>query len=211
MTTIAYTHGGDVATLTVPKAAYETGSAIYTHPVVQYPSGWVGGHQTDAAGNGHPVVQPTTGSHGGSIGGKPESLSLSPGFGDSSHPSYKTYQPADHTSVAGLKEGHKPGQGNQKPSVPADRSPESSTKTQANPSKPTSPKSLTTETSILTTLQIYTSAIPPQSPPPYRQGEALSESEEAPYATTVVVSEAHRYDLTSWTAMTAIVGMILFF
>ncbi|KAF5697378.1 hypothetical protein FGLOB1_12805 [Fusarium globosum] len=210
MTTVACTHGGAVATLTVPKAAYETSSAIYTHPIVQYPSGWVGGHQTDAAGNGHPVVQPTAGSHGGSIGGKPESPSLSPGFGDSSHPSYKTYQPADHTLVAGSKDGHKPGQGNQKPSVPADRSPESSTKTQANPSKPTSPKSLTTETSILTTPQIYTSAIPSQSTP-HRQGEALSESEEAPYATAVVVSEAHRYDLTSWTAMTAIVGMILFF
>ncbi|CZR43779.1 uncharacterized protein FPRO_07304 [Fusarium proliferatum ET1] len=209
MTTVACTHGGDVATLTVPKAAYETSSAIYTHPIVQYPSGWVGGHQTDAAGNGHPVVQPTAGSHGGSIGGRPESPSLSPGFGDSSHPSYKTYQPADYTSVAGSKDGHEPGQGNQKPSVPADRSPESSTKTQANPSKPTSPKSLTTATSILTTPQIYTSAIPSQSPP-HRQGEALSESEEAPHTTAVVVSEAHRYDLTSWTAMTAIVGMILY-
>ncbi|CVL08702.1 uncharacterized protein FMAN_06859 [Fusarium mangiferae] len=210
MTTVACTHGGDVATLTVPKAAYETGSAIYTHPVVQYPSGWVGGHQTDAVGNGHPVIQPTAGSHGVSTGGKPESPSLSPGFGDSSHPSYKTYQPAAHTSVAGSNDGHQPGQGNQKPSVPADRSPESSTKTQPNPSKPTSPKSLTTETSILTTPQLYTSAIPSQSTP-HRQGEAPSESKEAPHATAVVVSEAHRYDLTPWTAMTAIVGMILFF
>ncbi|KIL86461.1 hypothetical protein FAVG1_10290 [Fusarium avenaceum] len=208
MTTVACTHGGDVATLTVPRAAYKTGSAIYTHPVVQYPSGWVGGHQTDAAGNGHPVVQPTAGLHGGSTGGRPDSPSLSPGSGDGSHPSYKTYQPAAHTSVAGSNDSHQLGQGNPKPSVPADGSSESSTKTQMNPPKPPSSKSLTTETIILTTPQVYTSAIPSQSS--HRQGEAPSESKEATHATAVVISEAHRYDLTSWIMLTAIVGMVVF-
>ncbi|KAH6950821.1 hypothetical protein DER45DRAFT_649320 [Fusarium avenaceum] len=208
MITVACTHGGDVATLTVPKAAYKTGSAIYTHPVVQYPSGWVGGHQTDAAGNGHPVVQPTAGLHGGSTGGKPDSPFLSPGSGDGSHPSNKTYQLATHTSVAGSNDSNQPGQGNPKLSVPADGSSDSSTKAQMNPPKPSSSKSSTTETSILTKPQLYASAIPSQSP--HRQGETPSESKEATHTTAVIISEAHRYDLASWITLTAIVGMVVY-
>jgi hypothetical protein len=77
-----------------------------------------------------------------------------------------------------------------------------------NPSKPSSSKSLTTETNILTTPQLYTSAIPSQSP--HRQGEAPSESKEATHATVVVISEAHRYDIASWITLTAIVGMVVF-
>ncbi|KAF4439125.1 hypothetical protein FACUT_4362 [Fusarium acutatum] len=204
MTTVACTHGGDIVTLTVPKAAYEIGDESYTHPIVQYPSGGAGRHQTDAGSNIYPVVQPTRGSQPGPKSGQPESASITTGLHDGSHPSYKTYQPAAHTSAAGSNSDHQSGQGNQQPFAPADSSPESSSKTQANPSKLSSPKSLKTETP-----QLYTSAIPSQSSL-LHQGEAPSESKGAPHATAVVVSEAHRYDLTSWITMTAIAGMVLF-
>lgn len=208
MTTVVCTHGGDVATLTVPKAAYETGSAIYTHPIVQYPSGWVGGHQTDAGGNSYPAVQPTRGSQPSSKNGQPESHTVAAGSKDS-HPSYKTHQPATPTSAVGSNGDDQPEQGYPQPSVAAQDSPESNGNTPMSPSQPSSPKSLITETSIIPTSQLDTSALPSQSSPP-RQSQVPSKSKGAPYASPAVVSEAHRHDLASWITMTAIVGVILF-
>ncbi|EXK83367.1 hypothetical protein FOQG_12384 [Fusarium oxysporum f. sp. raphani 54005] len=186
MTTVACTHGGDIVTLTVPKAAYETGRASYTHPIVQYPSGLVGGYQTDAVGNSYPVVQPTRGSQPGS----------------------KNEQPETPTPAAGSNGDMQPEQGNQQPSLPAHDLPESTSGTLMNPSQPSSPKSLTTETIIIPTPQLETSAIPSKSTPPHH-GQVPSEPKEAPYATPMVVSEAHRYGLTAWIAITAIVGVVL--
>ncbi|KAH7233761.1 uncharacterized protein BKA55DRAFT_695271 [Fusarium redolens] len=213
MTTVACTQGEDVVTLTVPKAAYETGHERYTHPIVQYPSGWVGEHQADAGGNSYPGGQPTASSQDvsqpGSTNGKPKALTLATGLRDGSHPSYKTYQPAAPTSAAGSNDDHRqPGQGNPHLSVPADGSPESNSKTQMNPSQPSSPKSLTTETSPVPTPQLNTSAIPSQ-PSTLHQGQVPSESKEAPHATSMDVSEAHSYELSSWITMSAIVGVVL--
>ncbi|KLO95471.1 uncharacterized protein LW93_8011 [Fusarium fujikuroi] len=208
MTTVACTNGGDVATLTVPKAAYETGSAIYTHPIVQYPSGWLGGHQTDAGSNSYPAVQPTRGSQPNSKNGQPESHTVAAGLKDS-HPSYKTHQPATPTSAVGSNGDDQTEQGYPQPSVAAQGSPESNGNTLMSPSQPSSPKSLITETSIIPTPQLDTSALPSQSSPP-RQSHIPSKSKGAPYASPAVVSEAHRHDLASWITMTAIVGMILF-
>ncbi|KAF5250666.1 hypothetical protein FANTH_4109 [Fusarium anthophilum] len=203
MTTVACTQGGDIVTLTVPKAVCETGSASHTHPIVQYPSGWVGGHQTDAPGNSYP----TGGSHPGSKNGQPEYPTVTSGLQDS-HPSYKTHQHVAPTS-AGATNGYKqPEQGNPQPSVPVQGSADSNSNSPANPSQPSSPKSLTTETSIVHTSQLGNSALPSQ-PSSLGQGQAPSESKAAPYTTSVVVSEAHRYDLTSWIMITALVGMLL--
>ncbi|EXK76136.1 hypothetical protein FOQG_19107 [Fusarium oxysporum f. sp. raphani 54005] len=59
-----------------------------------------------------------------------------------------------------------------------------------NPSQPSSPKSLTTETSAVPTPQLNTSAIPSQ-PSTLQQGQVPSEFKEAPHATSMDVSEAH--------------------
>ncbi|PNP78641.1 hypothetical protein FNYG_07987 [Fusarium nygamai] len=208
MTTVACTHGGDTVTLTIPKAVYETGSASYTHPIVQYPSGWVGGHQTDAGGKSYPAGRPTGGSQPGSKDDQPEVPTAATGIQES-HPSYKTHQPVTPTSAAGSNGDDKPGHGKPQPSVPAQGSPESNSKSPENPSLPASPTSLTTETSIAPTSQLDTSALPSQSSP-LDQGQAPSESKGAPYAASVVVSEAHRSNLATWITMTAIVGIVLF-
>ncbi|KAF5579821.1 hypothetical protein FPCIR_10885 [Fusarium pseudocircinatum] len=203
MTTVACTQGGDIVTLTVPKAVCETDRASYTHPIVQYPSGWVGGHQTDAGGNGYP----TGGSQPGAKNGQPEHSTVITGIQDS-HPSYKTHQAVAPTP-AGASNGYKqPEQGNQQPSVPAQGSAESNSNSPANPSQPSTPKSLTTETSIIPTPQLGNSALPSQ-PSSLGQGQAPSESTGAPYTTSVVVSDAHRYDFTSWITITTVVAMAL--
>ncbi|KAL5623779.1 hypothetical protein FOBRF1_003029 [Fusarium oxysporum] len=205
MATVACTQGEDIVTLTVPKAAYETGRASDTHPIVQYPSGWAGG-------NSNPVVQPTEGPQGGSQHGSknvpPETPTRATGSRDDSHPSYKVHQPATTTSATGSNGDTQPAQGNTRPSVPAQGSPESNSNTPMNPSQPSSPKSLTTETSTIPTPQLDTSAIPSQSSP-LHQDQVPSEPADAPYATPMVVSEARGYSLPSWIAITAIVGMAL--
>ncbi|KAF5979381.1 hypothetical protein FBULB1_5752 [Fusarium bulbicola] len=206
MTTVACTQGGDIVTLTVPKAVCETGPASHTHPIFQYPSGWVGGHQTDAGSNSYPTY-PTRGSQPGSKNGQPEYPTVTTGSQDS-HPTYKTHQPVAPTS-AGASNGYKqPEQGNPQPSVPAQGSAKSISNSPAYPSQPSSPMSLTTETSIVPTSQLGNSALPSQSSP-LDQGQAPSESKGAPSTTSVVVSEAHRYDLTSWIMITALIGMLL--
>ncbi|KAF5668772.1 hypothetical protein FDENT_11701 [Fusarium denticulatum] len=208
MTTVACTQGGDIVTLTVPKAVCETGPASHTHPIVQYPSGWVGGHQTDAGGDTYPTGRPTGSSQPGSKNGRPDYPTVATGSQDS-HPSYKTHQHVSPTS-AGASNGYKqPDQGIPQPSVPAQDAAESNSNTPAYPSQPSSPKSLTTETSTVPTSQLGNSALPSQSSP-HGQGQAPSESTGAPYATSVVVSEAHRSGLATWITITAIVGMVLF-
>ncbi|KAF5544661.1 hypothetical protein FMEXI_6490 [Fusarium mexicanum] len=203
MTTVACTQGGDIVTLTVPKAVCETGRASYTHPIVQYPPGWVGGHQTDAPGNSYP----TGGSQPGSKNGQPEYPTVTAGSQDS-HPSYKTH-PHVAPPSAGATHGYKqPEQGNPQPSVPAQGSAESKSNSPAYLSQPSSPKSLTTETSIIPTSQLGNSALPSQ-PSSLDQGQAPSESKGAPSTTSVVVSYAHRYHLTSWIMITALVGILL--
>ncbi|KAG4287270.1 hypothetical protein FPRO06_04922 [Fusarium proliferatum] len=203
MTTVACTHGGAVATLTVPKAAYETGSAIYTHPIVQYPSGWAGGHQTNAGGNSYPAVQPTRDSQPSSKNGQPEAHTVAAGPKDS-HPSYKTHQPTTPTSAIGSNGDNQPEQGYPQPSVAAQGSPESNGNTLMSPSQPSSPKSLITETSIIPTPQLDTSALPSQSSPP-RPSQVPSKSKGAPYASPAVVSEAHRHDLASYVKDTLLI------
>ncbi|KAL9567515.1 hypothetical protein ACKAV7_008279 [Fusarium commune] len=202
----------DIVTLTVPKAAYETGRESHTHPIVQYPSGWVGGYQTDAGGKSYPVAQPTAGSQvgsqPGSVNSRPETFTRATGLQDHSHPSYKMHQPATPTLAAGSNSDTHPEQGNAKPSVPAQGLPESNNNTPTNPSQPSSPKSLTTETSIIPTPQLDNPATPSQSSPPH-YGQVPSEPKETPYATSMVVSEAHSYELSSWIMITAIVGMVL--
>ncbi|KAF5712282.1 MUC1-extracellular alpha-1 4-glucan glucosidase [Fusarium mundagurra] len=207
MITVACTQGGEIVTLTVPKAAYETGSASYTQPIVQYPSGWVGGHQTDAGGNSHPAVQPTGGSQPGPKNSQPEVPAVATGLQDS-HPSYKVHQPGTPTSAAGSNGDDQPKHGNPQPSVPAQGSPKSNTNSPENPSQPASPTSLTTETNIVPTSQLGTSAVPSQSSYPHHS-QVPSESKGAPYSTPVAVSEAYRHDFSVWTMMTAIVGMLL--
>ncbi|KAH7165049.1 hypothetical protein DER46DRAFT_662164 [Fusarium sp. MPI-SDFR-AT-0072] len=212
MTTVACTQVEDIVTLTVPKAAYETGRESHTHPIVQYPSGWVGGYQTDAGGKSYPVAQPTAGSQvgsqPGSVNSRPETFTRATGLQDHSHPSYKMHQPATPTLAAGSNSDTHPEQGNAKPSVPAQGLPESNNNTPTNPSQPSSPKSLTTETSIIPTPQLDNPATPSQSSPPH-YGQVPSEPKETPYATSMVVSEAHSYELSSWIMITAIVGMVL--
>ncbi|KAF5564855.1 hypothetical protein FNAPI_1933 [Fusarium napiforme] len=208
MTTVSCTHGGDVVTLTVPKAAYETGSASYTHPIVQYPTGWVGGHQTDAGSSSHPAVKPTGGSQPGSKNGQPEVPTTATGI-QGSYPSYKTHQAVNPTSAAGSYGGDQPEHGKPQPSIPAQGSAESNNNSPENPSQPESPTSLTTETSIMPSSQHGTSGLTSESSP-LDQGQVPSESNGAPYATSVVVSEAHKSDLATWITMTAIVGMVLF-
>ncbi|KAF5674643.1 hypothetical protein FCIRC_7708 [Fusarium circinatum] len=206
MTTVACTQGGDIVTLTVPKAVCETGRASYTHPIVRYPSGGVGGHQTDASINSYPTY-PTGISQPGSKNGQPEYPTVTAGSQDS-HPSYKTHQPVAPTSVGATNGYKQPEQRNPQPSVPAQGSVESKNNSPAYPSQPSSLKSLTTETSILPTSQLGNSALPSQ-PSSLDQGQAPSESKGAPSTTSVVVSGAHRYDLTSWIMITALIGMLL--
>jgi hypothetical protein len=84
----------------------ETGSKGYTHPILQYPSGWIEGSLTDAGGNSYPMVQPTAGSQGGSQPGhktgQPETPSLAAvSQGDSRHNS-KSRQHTAPTLAAGL-------------------------------------------------------------------------------------------------------------
>ncbi|KAF5675589.1 hypothetical protein FDENT_9724 [Fusarium denticulatum] len=56
-------NGENTVTLTVPKAACETTSGSYSHPIVQYPSGWTGGYQTAQNGTGNHETQYTVKSH----------------------------------------------------------------------------------------------------------------------------------------------------
>ncbi|KAL6922425.1 hypothetical protein FSST1_006451 [Fusarium sambucinum] len=207
MTTVACTQGGDIVTLTVPKAAYETGSESNTRPIVQYPSGWIGEHQTHGGSNGYPTGRPTGGSQPGSKNGQPAYPTVATGLHDS-HPSYKVHQPVTPTSAGGSHGDDQSEQGSPQPSVPAQGSAESINDTPMNPTQPSSPKSLTTETRIISTSQPGNSALPSQSLP-LDQGQAPAESKGAPYATPVVVSEAHRYDLTSWIMITAMVRIFL--
>ncbi|KAH7002960.1 hypothetical protein EDB82DRAFT_549390 [Fusarium venenatum] len=207
MTTVACTQGGDIVTLTVPKAAYETGREGYTQPIVQYPSGWVGGHQAHAGSNSYPTGRPMGDFQPGSKNGPPEYPAVATGLQDS-HPSYKAHQPVTPTSAVGSNGDDQSEQGNPQPSVPAQSSADSINNKPMNPSQPSSPKSLTTETRIIPTSQPGNSALPSQSSP-LDQGQAPSESKGAPYTTPVVVSEAHRYDFTSWSMITAIVGIFL--
>ncbi|KAJ0135020.1 Acriflavine sensitivity control protein acr-2 [Fusarium oxysporum f. sp. albedinis] len=212
MTTVSCSQGGQIVTLTVPRAAYETSYESYTHPIVQYSPGWVGGYQTDAGGNSYPVLQPTGGSQGGyqpgSVNSQSETLTRATGLRDDSRPSYMTHQPATPTSAAESKGDTHPGQGNTQPPVSAQGAPESNSNTLMNPSPSSSLESLTTETSIPPTPQHETSAIPSQSSPPHH-GQVPSEPKEAPYATPMVVSDAHSYELSSWITMGAIVGLVL--
>ncbi|CZS80820.1 unnamed protein product [Fusarium graminearum] len=212
MTTVACTHGGDIITLTVPKAAYETGNGGNTHPIVQYPPGWTGGYQTDAAGDGYPVVQPTAGSQVVSKPGlkndQSKSLTRPTGSQEDSHPSYKVYQPAIPTSTGGSNGDTSPGQGNTQPSAPAQGSPKSNSNTPTKPSKPSSPESLTTETSTIRPPQLETSAVPSQ-PSPSDHSQVPSEPKVAPYATPVAVSGAHSHELSLWITMGAMLGAAL--
>nr|CEG02868.1 unnamed protein product [Fusarium pseudograminearum CS3487] len=207
MTTVACTHGGDIITLTVPKATYETGSGGNTHPIVQYPSGWTGGYRTDAAGDGYPVVQPTAGSQGvskpGSKNDQSETLIRPTGLQEDSHPSYKVDQPAIPTSAGGSDDDTSPGQGNTQPSVSAQGSQKSNSNAPINPSRPSSPESLTTETSTIRAPQFETSAVPPY------HTQVPSKPKDAPYATPVAVSGAHSYEVSSWITMGAILGVAL--
>ncbi|KAF5577040.1 MUC1-extracellular alpha-1 4-glucan glucosidase [Fusarium pseudocircinatum] len=57
-------NGENTVTLTVPEAACETTSGSYSHPIVQYPSGWTGGYQTTQNGTGNHEAQYTVKSHG---------------------------------------------------------------------------------------------------------------------------------------------------
>ncbi|KAM0491063.1 hypothetical protein ACHAP8_010951 [Fusarium lateritium] len=207
MTTVACTQGGDIVTLTVPKAAYETGSVSNTHPIVQYPSSWIKEHQTHGGSNGYPTRRPTGGSQPGSKNGQPAYPTIATGLSDA-HPSYKAHQPVTPTSVGGSHGDDQSEQGNPQPSVQAQGSAGPTNNMPMNPSQPSSPKSLTTETRIIPTSQLGDSALPTQSSPLDR-GQAPSESKGPPYATPVVISEAHRYDLTSWIMITIIVGMLL--
>ncbi|KAK6710995.1 hypothetical protein SNK05_005429 [Fusarium graminearum] len=212
MTTVACTHEGDIITLTVPKAAYETGNGGNTHPIVQYPPGWTGGYQTDAAGDGYPVVQPTAGSQvvskPGSKNDQSKSLTRPTGSQEDSHPSYKVYQPAIPTSAGGSNGDTSPGQGNTQPSAPAQGSPKSNSNTPTKPSKPSSPESLTTETSTIRPPQLETSAVPSQ-PSPSDHSQVPSEPKVAPYATPVAVSGAHSHELSLWITMGAMLGAAL--
>jgi hypothetical protein len=77
MTTVAYTRGPNVITLTVPRAACETGSDSYTpHPIVQYPSSWDGDHRTDVTNS---MARPTAGLPGNSHPETPTKPSQSSG------------------------------------------------------------------------------------------------------------------------------------
>ncbi|KAF5646358.1 hypothetical protein F52700_1788 [Fusarium sp. NRRL 52700] len=58
------TNGENTVTLTVPEAACETTSGSYSHPIVQYPSGWTGGYQTAQNGTDNHEAQYTVKSHG---------------------------------------------------------------------------------------------------------------------------------------------------
>ncbi|KAG8667774.1 hypothetical protein FPOAC1_012613 [Fusarium poae] len=207
MTTVACTQGGDIVTLTVPKAAYETGRVDYTHPIVQYPSGWNEGHQAHAGSSNYPTGQPAGGSRPGSKNGQPEYPTVATGSQDS-YPSYKAHHPVIPTSVGGSSGDDQPEQGNPQPSVPAQGSAEAINNMPMNPSQPSSPKSLTTETRIITTTQLGNSALPSQSSP-IDQGQTTSETKGLPYNTPVVVSEACINNLTLWITITALVGIFL--
>ncbi|KAF4472904.1 hypothetical protein FAGAP_13486 [Fusarium agapanthi] len=180
---------------------------LYSPCGFQYPSGWVGGHQTDVGGDSYPTGRPTGGSQPGSKNGQPEYPTVATGLQDS-HPSYKPHQHVAPTSVGALNGDDQPEKVNPQPSVQTQGSAESNNNTLVKPSHASSPKGLTTETSIIATSQLGNSALPSE-PSPLDQGQAPSESKGAPYTTSVVVSEAHRHDLTSWTMITALVGMLL--
>lgn len=214
MTTVACTQGTDkgIVTLTIPKAAYETGTKKYTHPIVQYPSGWTEDAQTDAGGNSYPVVQPTTGSQGGTQPGhrkgQPETPALAAGSQGDFGQSYKTRKPTITTSAVGLYRSNRPGQRNGQPSIPAKGSTVSKSNTLMSPSLASFSNAMTTETSIMPTPQFDTSTVPSQSSFPH-QGHSSSELKETPYATTMVLSEAHRYHLASWVVVIVVLIVIL--
>ena len=207
MTTFPCTHKGGIVSLTVPKAAYETGTVNHIHPIVQYPSGWVGGHQTDAGRNTHPEKRPTTSSQFEPKKGYPESPASATGPEDT-YASYRTHQSLIPTSAAGSNGDNQPEQGIPQQSAAAQGSLESDRKAPKSPSQPSSPEKLTTETDTIPTLPFNPSTLPSNSPPPH-QGQVPSRAKGVPHATPVVVSEAYKHDLTLWIRMTAIVGVIL--
>lgn len=226
MTTVPCTHNGGAITLTVPQAAYETGTVSHTQPIVQYPSGWVGGHQTEAGSNTHPEKQHTAISQPGFKNGQPVSAIVATGSKDADA-SHKTDQPANPTSAAGYQSGSasdtsggtmpgkavgsngndQQGQGIPQPSVAAQDSPESNRNTPMSPSQPSSPKTLTTETSVIPIPPLDTSTLPSKSLPS-SQSQVPSGS-EGPYTAPVVISEAYRYDTALWIKMTAMLVAIL--
>jgi hypothetical protein len=99
----------------------------------------------------------------------------------------------------------KPEQDNAQPSVQAQASPVYNNKTLMNFSQPSSSTRLITEIITIPTAGIHASTIPSQS-------SALDQDhgpQKAPYATPMVVSEAHRYHLASWTVLAVIVTLVL--
>ncbi|KAG5746533.1 hypothetical protein H9Q70_010786 [Fusarium xylarioides] len=161
-----------------------------------------------AGGSSHPAVKPTGGLQPGSKNDEPQSPGVATGLHDSHH-RCKTHQPVNLTSAAKSNGDDQSVPGKPQPSIPAQGSPDSNNNSPEDRSQPASPTSLTTETSIVPTYQLGTSAPPSQSSPP-RQSQVPSESEGAPHATSVIVSEAQRSDLATWIPMTAIVGMVIF-
>ncbi|RBR26078.1 uncharacterized protein FIESC28_01106 [Fusarium coffeatum] len=106
---------------TTTTATYVTvdGSAVtYGPPVIQLPSGCIGGYQVDASGHRYPVVQPTMGSQGYPSGEKNHPsvrpTLASPGGSQPSSGNSQYHVPAP---TAGSQGPHVPEQGSEKPSV----------------------------------------------------------------------------------------------
>ncbi|KAF0642204.1 hypothetical protein FPSE5266_05544 [Fusarium pseudograminearum] len=139
----------------------------------------------------------------GSKNDQSETLIRPTGSQEDSYPSYKVDQPAVPTSAGGSDNDTSPGQGNTQPSVSAQGSQRSNSNAPINPSGPSSPESLTTETSTIRTPQFETSAVPPH------HSQVPSGPKDAPYATPVAVSGAHSYEISPWITMGAILGVAL--
>ncbi|KAL2201854.1 hypothetical protein CC79DRAFT_1402170 [Sarocladium strictum] len=106
MTTVTYTQASETITLTIPKAALESGNeSDAPHPIIQYPSSsssssssWNKNHQTDAASEGYSMAQPTAGWREDSQSDTPTSPSQSSDF-DQGQGSSEPHDAPDNTVV----------------------------------------------------------------------------------------------------------------
>ncbi|KAF5668360.1 hypothetical protein FHETE_5296 [Fusarium heterosporum] len=212
MTTIVYIQGQTTATLTVPKAAYETGSRSYSQPIVQLPPGWNEEHQTDAGGDIFPVAQPKVGTHHDSQprhrhgqAGNPNPALDPQRY---SRPSHKNHQYAIPTSASGSRGNYRQAQGNRQPSAPAQGDSLSNDGILPRPTQSSVSKSLTTGTAIILTPELNTSRVLPLSSTSHQEHGSFEHKESSP-PTPMVVSTGLRNHSTFWIMIVAMMGMLL--
>ncbi|KAF5707733.1 hypothetical protein FMUND_10951 [Fusarium mundagurra] len=176
-------NGENTITLTVPEVACKTTSGSYSHPFVQYPSGWTGGYQTAQNGTGYHEAQYTA-------------KSLGQQQGSPQH-TYTNVQPSIPAPTAGVYSFTQSGNNGQ-PSAPI--------RATGSPSNPQESKDRYPQESAQPKIDDETHSTQGDSAHPTGPGKT-----EASGTTPMVISGADKPQAIIWMMMAAMAGMVLLF